>query len=98
MTLFSVRWPEDSSVCGAPPPHGGGRCRDRGCALLLSRIEQDTPIWYLLVAYVLFGIGFGMLDAPITYSAVSGMPDSRAGWPQASPPPAGRSGPRSGSP
>ncbi|MGA5132625.1 MFS transporter [Streptomyces olivoreticuli] len=49
------------------------------CALLLCRLEADTPIWFLVVAYVLFGIGFGMLDAPITYSAVSGMPRSQAG-------------------
>ncbi|MEU3756682.1 MFS transporter [Streptomyces olivoreticuli] len=49
------------------------------CALLLCRLEADTPIRFLVVAYVLFGIGFGMLDAPITYSAVSGMPRSQAG-------------------
>ncbi|MFF4534477.1 MFS transporter [Streptomyces sp. NPDC001407] len=49
------------------------------CALLLCRLRADTPLWYLVVAYVLFGIGFGMLDAPITYSAVSGMPRAQAG-------------------
>ncbi|GAA3357898.1 hypothetical protein GCM10017744_030340 [Streptomyces antimycoticus] len=50
-----------------------------GCGLLLTQVGADTPIWYLVIAYVAFGIGFGMLDAPLTYSAVSGMPRSQAG-------------------
>ncbi|WAP55907.1 MFS transporter [Streptomyces sp. S465] len=33
----------------------------------------------LLVGYVLFGLGFGMVNAPITNTAVSGMPRSQAG-------------------
>ncbi|MBF6053223.1 MFS transporter [Streptomyces eurocidicus] len=32
-----------------------------------------------ITAYVLFGIGFGLVNAPITNTAVSGMPRSRAG-------------------
>lgn len=48
-------------------------------ALLLIRIENDTPLWYLALAYLAFGIGFGMLNAPITNAAVSGMPRSQAG-------------------
>jgi hypothetical protein len=32
-----------------------------------------------MLAYVAFGIGFGMLNAPITNSAVSGMPLAQAG-------------------
>ena len=31
------------------------------------------------VAYVVFGIGFGMINAPITNTAVSGMPLAQAG-------------------
>jgi EmrB/QacA subfamily drug resistance transporter len=49
------------------------------CGLLLSSLSGSTPIWYLLMTYVVFGIGFGMLNAPITNAAVSGMPRSRAG-------------------
>ncbi|MEV7420744.1 MFS transporter [Streptomyces sp. NPDC089919] len=49
------------------------------CGLLLVRLGPDTSLGYLAAAYVLFGIGFGMLDAPLTYSAVSGMPRARAG-------------------
>jgi MFS family permease len=33
----------------------------------------------LLLAYLVFGLGFGMLNAPITNAAVSGMPREQAG-------------------
>jgi MFS family permease len=47
--------------------------------LLLTGLTLTTPLWQLVVAYLLFGIGFGMLNAPITNTAVSGMPRSQAG-------------------
>ncbi|MGW4894505.1 MFS transporter [Kitasatospora sp. NPDC004240] len=47
--------------------------------LLLTRLEADSPAVLLLVAYALFGFGFGMVNAPITNSAVSGMPRAQAG-------------------
>jgi EmrB/QacA subfamily drug resistance transporter len=48
-------------------------------ALLLTVLSDDTPIAYLLAAYGIFGVGLGMVNAPITNTAVSGMPRSRAG-------------------
>jgi EmrB/QacA subfamily drug resistance transporter len=48
------------------------------CAILTS-IEPSTPIGYLLVTYVVFGLGFGLVNAPITNTAVSGMPPAQAG-------------------
>jgi EmrB/QacA subfamily drug resistance transporter len=48
-------------------------------ALLLTALARDTPLAYLLTAYGIFGIGLGMVNAPITNTAVSGMPRSRAG-------------------
>jgi MFS family permease len=48
-------------------------------ALLLVGLEQDTPLVQLMVAYGIFGIGMGMVNAPITNTAVSGMPRSQAG-------------------
>ena len=48
-------------------------------ALLLTALAEDTPLTYLLAAYGIFGVGLGMVNAPITNSAVSGMPRSRAG-------------------
>lgn len=47
--------------------------------LLLTRLQADTPLPFLLGAYVLFGLGFGLVNAPITNTAVSGMPRARAG-------------------
>jgi MFS family permease len=48
-------------------------------ALLLSGLSPDTPLFQLLAAYGIFGIGLGMVNAPITNTAVSGMPRSHAG-------------------
>ncbi|MFH8343783.1 MFS transporter [Streptomyces sp. NPDC018045] len=39
--------------------------------------EASTPL--LFTGYVLFGIGFGLVNAPITNTAVSGMPRTQAG-------------------
>lgn len=47
--------------------------------LVLTTLHLGTPVWLLLVAYVLFGVGFGMINPPITNSAVSGMPRAQAG-------------------
>jgi MFS family permease len=46
---------------------------------LLSRITDVTPIWFLLCAYGLFGIGTGMVSSPITNGVMSGVPKSQAG-------------------
>ncbi|WP_433440729.1 MFS transporter [Nonomuraea sp. CA-141351] len=47
--------------------------------LIMTGLSADTPTWRLMAAYVLFGLGFGMLNAPITNTAVSGMPRTQAG-------------------
>ena len=46
---------------------------------LLTRFRPDTELWQIFLTYVIFGIGFGMVNAPITNTAVSGMPRARAG-------------------
>ncbi|MEU5697092.1 MFS transporter [Actinosynnema sp. NPDC020468] len=48
-------------------------------ALVLTSLTDTTPVWQLMIAYVLFGLGFGMVNAPITNAAVSGMPRAQAG-------------------
>ncbi|WP_345437914.1 MFS transporter [Actinoallomurus vinaceus] len=48
-------------------------------ALILTGLTAHTPTWRLMAAYVLFGLGFGMVNAPITNTAVSGMPRTQAG-------------------
>lgn len=48
-------------------------------ALSLTRIAPDTPLGWLIVTYAVFGLGFGCVNAPITNTAVSGMPRAQAG-------------------
>ncbi|MBN3455259.1 MFS transporter [Mycobacterium sp. DSM 3803] len=47
--------------------------------LMLTQISGTTPVWELLIVFAVFGIGFSMVNAPITNAAVSGMPTDRAG-------------------
>jgi MFS family permease len=47
--------------------------------LLLVGLSATTPFSWLFTAYVVFGIGFGFVNAPITNTAVSGMPRAQAG-------------------
>jgi len=47
--------------------------------VLLTALTATTPVWQLLVIFAVFGIGFSMVNAPITTAAVSGMPTDRAG-------------------
>jgi EmrB/QacA subfamily drug resistance transporter len=48
-------------------------------ALLLARLTPHTSVAYLVVAYLVFGVGAGLVTAPITNTAVSGMPREQAG-------------------
>jgi len=47
--------------------------------LLLTAVTRTSPLASLLPAYLLFGIGFGMVNPPITNTAVVGMPQAQAG-------------------
>ena len=47
--------------------------------LMLVGLSATTPFTWLFTAYVIFGIGFGFVNAPITNAAVSGMPRAQAG-------------------
>ncbi|BBX68383.1 MFS transporter [Mycolicibacterium psychrotolerans] len=46
---------------------------------MLTFLTASTPVWSLLVVFAVFGIGFSMVNAPITNAAVGGMPLDRAG-------------------
>jgi EmrB/QacA subfamily drug resistance transporter len=75
------------------PPIAGRMVADRGArlpllvagvgiaasCLMLVHLEDTTPFTLLFIAYVIFGVGFGFVNAPITYAAVSGMPRAQAG-------------------
>ncbi len=47
--------------------------------IMLSYLGATTSIGWLFASYVVFGIGFGFVNAPITNAAVSGMPRAQAG-------------------
>ncbi len=47
--------------------------------LMLARLTVTTAVWQLLAIFAVFGIGFSMVNAPVTNAAVSGMPTDRAG-------------------
>ena len=47
--------------------------------ILLTQLTNSSGPGYLVIAFLVFGIGMGFVNAPITNSAVSGMPRSQAG-------------------
>ncbi|MBT2541212.1 MFS transporter [Streptomyces sp. ISL-44] len=47
--------------------------------LLFAALRAETSTALMFTGYVLFGLGFGMVNAPVTNTAVSGMPRSQAG-------------------
>jgi EmrB/QacA subfamily drug resistance transporter len=47
--------------------------------VLLTQVTNSSAPGYLILAFLVFGIGMGFVNAPITNSAVSGMPRSQAG-------------------
>ncbi|MFE7836386.1 MFS transporter [Streptomyces sp. NPDC057474] len=47
--------------------------------VLFAAFEAETENLTLVIGYVLFGLGFGFVNAPITNTAVSGMPRTQAG-------------------
>jgi EmrB/QacA subfamily drug resistance transporter len=48
-------------------------------AVLLTQLTLHTSIYYLIVAYLFIGVGCGLVNAPISSTAVSGMPLDQAG-------------------
>lgn len=55
-----------------------GVCMLVACGMLTA-VDAEGPFGWLIAAYVVFGIGFGAINAPVTNAAVSGMPRAQAG-------------------
>ena len=47
--------------------------------VMMTSLDPASSLAGLLAAYVVFGLGFGFVNAPITNAAVSGMPRAQAG-------------------
>ncbi|MFE1853279.1 DHA2 family efflux MFS transporter permease subunit [Streptomyces sp. NPDC059489] len=47
--------------------------------LMLTRMTDSSPIWYVIMSGLVFGIAMGWVGPPIINSAMSGMPRSQAG-------------------
>jgi len=65
---FGTRW-----------PLMGGGLAVLISGLILTQITARTSFTVLVIAYVLFGAGNGLINPPITNTAISGMPPSQAG-------------------
>jgi EmrB/QacA subfamily drug resistance transporter len=48
-------------------------------ALSLTRLVDHTSTRSLIISYLVFGLGFGVVNAPITNTAMAGMPRTQAG-------------------
>jgi EmrB/QacA subfamily drug resistance transporter len=48
-------------------------------AIILTHLTPTTPLFLLLLAYALFGVGLGMINPAISNSAIAGMPLSQTG-------------------
>ncbi|MGH2891271.1 MAG: DHA2 family efflux MFS transporter permease subunit [Solirubrobacteraceae bacterium] len=56
-----------------------GSCALIAGGAILAGLGAHTPFGVLAIAYVLFGAGSGLINTPITDTAVAGMPPSQAG-------------------
>ncbi|MHB8233319.1 MAG: MFS transporter [Solirubrobacteraceae bacterium] len=80
MTLIFA--PLSGRIVGSRGPRLGLLVGGVGIALgsaLLTGLGAHTSIPSLVPAYLIFGIGFGMVNPPITNTAVLGMPPAQAG-------------------
>jgi EmrB/QacA subfamily drug resistance transporter len=64
---------------GARPSLVTAGCALTIASLMLTHLTPTTSIGYLLLSYFIFGFGFGLVNPPITNTAVSGMPATQAG-------------------
>jgi MFS family permease len=64
---------------GGRPSMVAGGCAMTAAALMLSGLSSNTAEAVLFASYFLFGVGMGLMNPPITHTAVSGMPGAQAG-------------------
>src|SRR2546430_6052843 len=67
-TRFDCDWSSD--VCSSDLIVAGLAMTAAG--LMLTGLTAATPTSWLIITYLVFGLGFGVVNAPITNTAVSG--------------------------
>jgi EmrB/QacA subfamily drug resistance transporter len=80
MVLFAA--PLSGRMVGANGPRVPLVCAGIGMAIgagMLLGLSSTTSYAYLALSFVVFGAGFGLVNPPITNSAVAGMPRAQAG-------------------
>ncbi|MGI9008919.1 MAG: DHA2 family efflux MFS transporter permease subunit [Streptosporangiaceae bacterium] len=83
MAAMTVIWaPLSGRVVGARGPRlpliSAGIALAAG-AYTLTGLSAHTSSLSLVISYLVFGVGFGLVNAPITNTAMSGMPRAQAG-------------------
>jgi predicted MFS family arabinose efflux permease len=66
-------------AAGARVPLVVGGAALTASAVMLTQLTAATATLYLFGAYFVFGLGLGMINPPITNTAISGMPPQQAG-------------------
>lgn len=64
---------------GARPSMVAGGLAVLAGGVMLTALAPATSVPFLLSAYAVFGLGFGLVSPPIANTAVSGMPPAQAG-------------------
>jgi EmrB/QacA subfamily drug resistance transporter len=80
--MVLVGAPTSGRLVGSRGPRLSLLCSGLGIivgALLIIDLTTSTSYVLLVASYLIFGIGFGVVNPPITNAAVSGMPRSQAG-------------------
>jgi EmrB/QacA subfamily drug resistance transporter len=80
--LVAVISPSSGRLVGSRGPRpslviAGAAVLLGACGLALVR--PDTSLLWIVLCYSIFGVALGAVNAPITYTTVSGMPGSHAG-------------------
>ncbi|HEX4789711.1 MAG TPA: DHA2 family efflux MFS transporter permease subunit [Actinospica sp.] len=78
VTLSPISGRLVGSVGARVPLIGAATCI-LAAALIMTTFTPTTSLLIVVLAYVLMGLGFGLVNAPITNTAVSGMPRAQAG-------------------
>ena len=81
-TMTAVCSPLPGRIVGARGPRLpliGAAAAITVSGLTLTRLAVGTPTTSLVISYLLFGLGFGLVNAPITNTAMAGMPRAQAG-------------------